>query len=233
MLQKVLITGASSGIGEAIALRLANPSVLLYITGRSEEKLISVKRKIEESGGICYYQTGDVGFTEDAQRIVQDAVKKMNGLSILIANAGVGSFKPIEEMTDEDFDKQFNTNVRGVFLFIREVIPYFKQENKGQIIVTSSNLGFQVTSRGSIYCATKHAVQAMIGCLREELRGTKIKAATVNPGSVDTPWFSDYSEKPKEHRINVQEVVDAFMLIINQGKRSNIDNILIHPTNRV
>jgi NADP-dependent 3-hydroxy acid dehydrogenase YdfG len=107
-----------------------------------------------------------------------------------------------------------------------------RANDAGQIIVTSSNLGFSVTGRGSVYCATKFAVQAIIGCLREELKGTKIKAATVNPGGIDTPWFSDYGKGPIMKRLDVEEVVDAFMLIINQGDRSNIDHILLNPTNR-
>lgn len=135
-------------------------------------------------------------------------------------------------MSDEDFDSQFNTNVRGVWLFIREILPSMKQNDKGQIIVTSSNLGFAVSARASIYAATKHAVQAMVGSIRRELQGTQVKIATINPGSVDTPWFSNYdSDKANPRRLNVEEVVDAFILVINQGKRSNIDHILLQPTN--
>jgi NADP-dependent 3-hydroxy acid dehydrogenase YdfG len=70
----------------------------------------------------------------------------------------------------------------------------------------------------------------MLGSLREELKGTRVKAATINPGSVDTPWFSDYSDQAKKHRLDVEEVVDAMMLIINQGERSNIEHLLLKPT---
>ncbi len=230
MKHKVLITGGSSGIGEALALRLAGKENSIYLTGRSIERLKSVKKMVQLKGGPCYIKTGDVGNAADMKTITQDAIEKMGAITILVANAGIGAFKPLEEMTDNDFDNQFNTNVRGVFLCVREVLPHLKENNGGQIIVTSSNLGFSVTARGSIYCATKHAVQAMVGCLREELKDTLIKAATINPGSVDTPWFADYSEKPKANRIGVEDVIDAFMLIIEQGQRSNIDHILIHPT---
>jgi NADP-dependent 3-hydroxy acid dehydrogenase YdfG len=230
MAHKVLITGGSSGIGEALAVRLAREGSAIYLTGRSEERLEFVRKKAEDLGAKCFSQAGEVSNSAIAKSIVADANSKMGGINVLIANAGVGAFKIWEEMTDKDFDSQFNTNVRGVFVYIREVLPIMKEKNLGQIIVTSSNLGFQVTARGSIYCGTKYAVQGMLGSLREELKGTRVKTATINPGSVDTPWFSDYSDQAKKHRLDVEEVVDAMMLIINQGERSNIEHLLLKPT---
>jgi NADP-dependent 3-hydroxy acid dehydrogenase YdfG len=230
---RVLITGGSSGIGEYLALRLAeNVKNQIYITGRNIERLNQTAVKINESGARGYFREADVISSDKAAEVVNDAVSKMGGLDVVVANSGVGRFKNVEDLSDEDIEIQFQTNVYGVFNYLRPALRYMKSKDSGQIIVTSSNLGFKVTSRGSVYCATKYAVQAIIGCLREELVGTNIKAATVNPGSVDTPWFADYGEAPNMKRLDVEEVVDAFMLIINQGKRSNIDHILLNPTNR-
>ncbi len=230
---RILITGGSSGVGEHLALRLAqNSNNQIYITGRNLERLNQVVMKIADLGARGYFQVADVSVTHDAEKIVEDAINQMGGLDIFVANSGVGRFKLLEEMTDDDIDIQFNTNVKGVYNYLRPVVRHMKSHNQGQIIVTSSNLGFNVASHCSVYSATKYAVQAIIGCLREELKGTSIKAATVNPGAIDTPWFSDHGEGPIMKRLDVEEVVDTFMLIINQGERSNIDHILMYPSNR-
>ncbi|MHA2100251.1 MAG: SDR family oxidoreductase [Candidatus Kariarchaeaceae archaeon] len=230
---RVLITGGSSGVGEFLALRLAeNVKNQIYITGRNLERLNEVTIKINEKGARGYFREAEVSYSTEAIEVVNDAIGKMGGLDVLVANSGVGRFKNVEDLTDDDIDVQLQTNVYGVFNYLRPVIKYMRSIDQGQIIVTSSNLGFNVTGRGSVYCATKYAVQAIIGCLREELKGTQIKAATVNPGSIDTPWFTDYGKEPIVKRLDVKEVIDAFMLIINQGARSNIDHILLNPTNR-
>ncbi|OLS21064.1 MAG: Sepiapterin reductase [Candidatus Heimdallarchaeota archaeon LC_2] len=231
---KVLITGGSSGVGEHLALRLAqNSNNQIYITGRNIERLNDVVMKISDLGARGYFQTADVASSHEAEEVVEDAIKQMGGLDIFIANSGVGRFKLLEEMTDEDIDEQFNTNVKGVYNFLRPIVVHMKSQDHGQIIVTSSNLGINFIAKGSVYCATKFAVQAIVGSLREELKGTSIKAATVNPGAIDTPWFVDYGEEIIKNRLDVEEVVDAFMFIINQGDRSNIDMIHLVPTYRL
>lgn len=229
---RILITGGSSGIGEALAMRLADGTNNIFITGRSEEKLKAVCERIGENGSSYHYKSGDVSNKDDVQAIVKDAVQKMGGIDVLVANAGTGAFKLVEEISDEEFDSQFDTNVKGVWLFIREVLPHMKEQGSGQITVTSSNLGFETTARGSIYCATKFALQGMVGSIRKELEGTGVKIGTINPGGVDTPWFGDYDEsEEKRNRLGVEEVVDAFMLMIKQGVRSNIGHILLQPAN--
>ncbi len=228
----ILITGGSSGIGAELAKRLSTKGNMIYITGRSASKLATINSIVEKKGSTCFYDVGEVGNTVDVKRIVADAFTKMEYIDVLILNAGTGSFKLVEEMSDDDFDKQFNTNVRGVFLFLREIIPHMRERKSGQIIVTGSNLGFTGTARGSIYSATKFAIQGMVSSIRQELMGSGVKLGTINPGSVDTEWFSNHDRDiPNPRRLDVGEVVDAFMLMINQGERSNINHILLNPLN--
>lgn len=229
-MKSVLITGGSSGIGEYLARRLANSGHRVYLTGRSEDKLKSIQNEIDAKGGECYYQVADVRDYKIAQYVVKDAIEKMDGLDVFVANSGVGRFGDIETMTEEDYDAQFDTNVKGVFNYLGGIVEYMKSKGQGQIIVTSSDLGLKTSKRASIYAASKHAVQAMIGSLRKELVGSGVKVATVNPGSVDTPWYKN-SNMEKNKMLDVEEVVDAFMLIINQGPRSDIDHIHLVPAN--
>ena len=103
-----------------------------------------------------------------------------------------------------------------------------KERNSGQIIVTSSNLGLETSPRASIYAATKHAVQAMVGSLRKELSDTSVKVATINPGSVSTPWF-DGKDVDRSKMLTAEDVASAAKLVIDQSDSSNIDHIHIMP----
>jgi hypothetical protein len=140
----------------------------------------------------------------------------------------VGYFDNLEDMTIEQYDAQFNTNVRGVFLWLRKVLPIMREQNSGQIIVTSSTLGLETSPRASIYSGTKHAVQAMVWCLREELKGTRIKAATINPGSVSTPWYNG-KKSDRSKMLTAKDISKTVRFIIEQSETSNIDHVLLRP----
>lgn len=225
---RIIITGGSSGIGEAIALELAKDSHSFFLTGRNEERLRKVAQKVQEAGSKTFYGIGAVGDENDVDRLFGKSQEALGGVDVLIANAGVGYFGLLEEMSTEQFDEQFQTNVRGVFLWLRKALPPMKQQSRGQIIVTSSNLGLKTGARASIYAATKHAIQAMVWSLREELKGTLIKAATINPGSVDTPWF-DGKDVDRSKMLSAQDIAKAARMIIDQNETSNIDHILLLP----
>ncbi len=225
---RIVITGGSSGIGEAIAFNMAKDRHKLYLIGRTQQKLLKVKEQIEKVGSEVYVGIGDVSDENDGKRILNDILNEFGGVDVLVANAGVGYFGNLEDLTLTQFDEQFNTNVRGVFIWLKQVLPLMKKKNKGQIIVTSSNLGLNTSSRASIYSATKHAVQAMVWCLRKELKDTQVKAATINPGSVDTPWF-DGKDVDRTKMLSPIDVANAARLIILQKDTSNIDHILLLP----
>ncbi|NHJ84653.1 MAG: SDR family oxidoreductase [Asgard group archaeon] len=228
----IIITGASSGIGEAIAYEMAKDKYHFFLIARNKDKLQKVAEKIDQMGCQVHYAVGDVGKAEDVDKIF-DFVKKAfeDKIDVIVANAGVGFFGNLEELTEEQFDAQFNTNVKGVFLWLRKVIPVMRKNNKGQIIVLSSNLGLKTSARASLYAGTKHAVQAMVWCLREELKGTNVKAATINPGSVNTPWF-DGKDVDRSTMLSANDIAITARYIIEQSETSNVDHILVLPTKR-
>ncbi|MGY5853765.1 MAG: SDR family NAD(P)-dependent oxidoreductase [Candidatus Thorarchaeota archaeon] len=227
-MKRIVITGASSGIGRVIAIEMAKDECQLFLIGRNEDRLNETLQKVKDLGSTAFTGIGDVGQEQDVDRLYDEAVDSMGGVDVLIANAGVGHFGPLEDLTVAQYDEQFNTNVRGVFMWLRKVLPEMKQRNSGQIIVMSSNLGLKTAARATIYAATKHAVQAMTGSLREELRGTEVKAATINPGSVLTPWF-DGKSVDREMMLTTEDVAKAARLIIDQSETSNIDHIHLMP----
>jgi NADP-dependent 3-hydroxy acid dehydrogenase YdfG len=224
----IIITGASSGIGEAVALEMAKDGHRFYLTARRRDKLEQVAEKLEFLGSKAYFGDGDVGDEGDVDRMFDEAKENLGTVDVMFANAGVGYFGNMEDMTIEQYDVQFNTNVRGVFLWLRKALPIMKDQNSGQIIVTSSSLGLETSSGASIYSGTKHAVQAMVWCLREELKGTRIKAATINPGSVSTPWY-DGKKSDRSKMLTAGDVAKTVRFIIYQDETSNIDHILLRP----
>ena len=233
--KNIVITGGSSGIGREIAQLLTGTSVPEYkvvIIGRSEEKLKLVQEEINgtlNSKGECHFISGDTSSDTDVERMFANTMVILEGrIDGIILNAGVGKFGLCEDLTVADFDITFGTNVRGVFLWLRLVVPCMKRQECGQIIVTSSNLGVKTASRCCLYSASKFAVQSMVGCLRAELVGTGVKAATINPGSVDTPWF-DGRDVDRTKMLQALDVAVAAKLILEQGATSDIDMILLNP----
>ena len=227
-MKRIVITGGSSGIGREIALEMAQDGHAFYLVARNEEKLQGVSREVESLESKAFFGVGDVADENDVDRLYNEILESIGGIDVIIANAGVGYFGNLEDITPEQFDEQFNTNVRGVFLWLHKVLPLMKKQASGQIIVTSSNLGLNTSPRASIYSATKHAVQAMVWSLREELKGTGVKAATINPGSVSTPWF-DGKDVDRNKMLTARDVARAVRLIIDQNETSNIDHILLMP----
>ncbi len=225
---RIVITGGSSGIGEAVAFEMAKNGHRFYLTGRNEERLQQITAKLHLLGCDAFYGVGDVADEKIAEQMFSEIKQKLGGVDVLLANAGVGYFDNLENLSLDQYDAQFNTNVRGVFLWMKMILPLLKSQNSGQIIVTSSNLGLQTAARCSLYAATKHAVQAMVWCLREELKGTGVKAATINPGSVDTPWF-DGKDVDRNRMLSSADVATSIRLIIDQNETSDIDHILLTP----
>jgi NADP-dependent 3-hydroxy acid dehydrogenase YdfG len=224
---RIIITGASSGIGKAAAVKMANSNVF-FLTSRRLRELEQVAEEVRKHNGIAHIGVGDIRIPDQINKLSEMALEQLGGVDVLIANAGIGYFGLLENMTLEEYNSQFETNVRGVFFWIKNLLPLMKSQGHGQIIVTSSNLGLETSGRASIYSATKHAVQAMVGCLREELKGTGVKAATINPGSVSTPWY-DGKDVDRSKMLTANDVAATIKYIIEQSKTSNIDHILIRP----
>ncbi len=225
---KFLITGGTSGIGRALAENLLTQGHQVAIIGRKPGKVADLVDQYKELARV--YQC-DVRLPEEVTSSYHTIKSEIGIPDVVILNAGVGFFGNLEDLTHEQFDLQFDTNVKGVFNWLKVTLPDLKRQNKGQIVITSSNLGIETSPRASIYAATKHAIQAMVSCLRKELVGSDVKVATVNPGSVDTPWF-DGKKVDRSRMLDVEAVVKAFLLIIEQNQTSDIERIVLLPAKR-
>eukprot|EP00045_Choanoeca_perplexa_P002259 m.23652 g.23652 ORF g.23652 m.23652 type:complete len:245 (-) comp11415_c0_seq4:199-933(-) len=239
--RRVIVTGGSSGVGAALVKRLATKGYHIFFTGRQVEAMETLQKEALSLGaaGVAFGK-GDVSDVADVDRHYEAAVTAMGGVDVLVANAGCGAGRALlEEVGIDNFDKMMNVNVKGVYLWLNKVLPTFREQNAGQIVVTSSVAGVRAVPRASIYAATKWAITGMILSLRKELEGTAIKVGTVNPGPIDTAWWSDKHRggvrepalvPPRETMLTTDAVVDTMMLLIEQSPSSNIASIVQDPT---
>jgi 3-oxoacyl-[acyl-carrier protein] reductase len=187
-----MITGSTRGIGLATAVEFlkAGDRVAIFCRHKGHveaaRRLLSSYGKKEHILGIV----GDVRKEADAQRIITQCLKHFGWIDILINNAGVGAYKPIEETTEKEWDTVLDTNLKGCFLFMRQVIPIMKKQGRGIVINVSSGLGVEGMANFSAYCASKFGVVGLTQVAADETTDTGIKVYTVLPGAVDTQLMS-------------------------------------------
>jgi NADP-dependent 3-hydroxy acid dehydrogenase YdfG len=214
-----LITGASSGIGEATARRAAEAGYRLVLAARSTEKLEALA---EELGGLAL--TCDVTEWEQQEAMVERALAEYSRIDVAFANAGFGAGRSFKSSTPEHWRDMVLTNVYGVALTIRACLDALVQ-TKGHLLLTSSLAGRRPLP-GSLYSATKHAVTAMGEGARLELNGTGVRVTLIEPGMVDTPFFD---ERPVA-MLEADDIARAVMFAVSQPPHVDVNEILVRPT---
>ena len=186
MPQTVIITGASSGIGEALAYRAAELKLNICLAARNFEKLNQVKSNCERLGAQVIVVQADVQIESDCQRIIDETVSAFSGIDILINNAGITRDNILGLMTNEELDNVLATNVVGVFNVLRPVIPYMVSQRRGRIINISSVAGEKGGRGQTNYAASKGAINALTKALAVELAPKNILVNCVAPGMIET-----------------------------------------------
>jgi uncharacterized protein len=184
----VVITGASSGIGAALAVLLASLKAKVVLSARRERMLEEVSCKIKNAGGTCTVIPADISKRDDAERLIHQTAKKLGRLDILVNNAGRGHFSSIEDTTDEMIQNMFATNVFSLWYTTRPCLVYMKRQGSGHIINVASMAGKLGYPYNSAYVAAKHACVGFTHALRQELIETGVDASVVCPGGVSTEW---------------------------------------------
>lgn len=233
-----LVTGATAGIGEATAIKLAAEGWKLILTGRREERLIDLASRLGVPTMLLSIDMRNRVAVEAALDKLPDDWKNID---LLINNAGLSQgLEPIHNGNPDDWDTMLDTNVKGL-LYISRIVSRWMidREIKGQIIHVSSTAGKEVYVNGNVYCASKHAVEALAKGMRLELNPYGIRVGTVSPGMVETEFSivrfkGDTARAAKVYEgfepLRAEDVADGIMFMVNRPPHVNISDLLIMPT---
>ena len=229
----VIITGASKGIGKAIALKFAeNKSFIIFLFGRNETKIKSLQKQISKKNITVEYYLGDVGDETFVHQSVATILKKYKKIDILINNAGIAYFEQFVDSNLEQFQTQINTNLIGVYNFTKAVIDGMIKKKNGSIVNIVSQAGKVGFSYGTTYAATKHAVMGFSKSLMLEVRKYNIRVIAVCPGSVETDMIENSPiHKTTKQVLKPKDVADIVFATICLPNRAVISELDIRPTN--
>jgi 3-oxoacyl-[acyl-carrier protein] reductase len=226
-----LITGASRGIGLAVALRLARLGSDVAICARTPERLAAAGKELERTGVRVLTSAIDVRRAVEVNSFVETAQHTLGDLEIVVNNAGVGIFGPGHQAADEQWDAVLDTNLKSVFLVCRAVAPAMIRRKTGHIINIASLAGKNAFTGGAIYCASKWGLLGFTQCLAEDLRGFGIRVSAICPGSVATE-FSPHAGKDPAKMLQSDDIAHAVETIVLQSPQSFISEILMRPTQK-
>ncbi len=227
-----IVTGGNRGIGKSIALSFANENYNVMIFGRDVDALKQVKAEIKNTGVECDYFTGDAADEKFVNDSVTKIMAKYGKVDHLVNNAGIGIFKKLVDSNLEDFKKQIDVNLYGIYNFTKAVADKMIERKKGSIINIASLAGKNSFVGGTMYSASKHAVLGFTRSLMLELREFNIRVAAICPGSVATEFFGGPGRHPNYEKIlKADDVAEAVMVILRLPLTALISEIDLRPTN--
>lgn len=237
----VLITGASSGIGEACAKIFAEHGAKLILCARRNEKLKQAVRELQQQYGVEILPLQmDVRQTDTVQDTLSNLPADWKAIEILINNAGLGlGLDKIQEGNTNDWDQMIDTNVKGLLSVTKAVLPGMVERDRGHVINIGSVAGHEVYPGGAVYCATKFAVHAITMGLKKDLLGTQVRVSSVDPGMVETE-FSQVRFKGDKTRaaavykgltpLTPDDIADAVYYCASRPPHVNISEMIVLPT---
>jgi len=196
--QIVIVTGASAGIGEAAARRLAGEGATVVIAARRADKLNGLKQQIDSAGGRALAVAGDITSQQDRERLVQETMRAYGRIDGLVNNAGYGQRGPIELVPIEAIRQNFETNLFSLIALTQLVIPIMREQRSGRIVNISSVAGRIARPLSSVYDSTKHALEAISDGLRGELAQFGIKVVVIEPGFIITDFLGVATDNARE-----------------------------------
>lgn len=236
MKKQALITGATSGIGRATALRLASLGYGIIATGRRAERLEALRAEIEAAGGTCRTLRFDV---RDERECIA-ALAPIERIDLLVNNAGLAAgLEHIDRGSSADWDAMIDTNVKGLLYVTRAVTPKMVAAGSGHVINIGSIAGTEPYENGAVYCASKHAVHAISQAMRADLLGNGIKVSEIRPGMVETEFslvrfHGDRQRADDTYRgvtpLTGDDIAEAIAWIVQLPAHMNVNDIVLMPS---
>jgi len=229
----VAITGASSGIGEATALLLAERGAKVVLAARRADRLEALAAKIEAAGGQAAFAVTDVRRRADLAELVAVAQRRFGRLDVLVSNAGLGAVAPLDDLAVDDWDDMIDINVKGVLYGIAAALPGFRAQGSGHFVQTLSTSGLKIVPGQAVYAGTKNAVRAISEGLRQEA-GAKLRVTTISPGMVLTDFATGNADpeivaRAKKIAIAPEAIARAIAFAIEQPDDVDVNEIVVRP----
>jgi len=239
MRETIVITGASSSIGRACAQILAGPETQFILTARREERLLELAGELKKAGAAVWVHTLDVRSREACQKWADEIPESFRNIRVLINNAGLAAgLAGIQDGAISDWDQMIDTNVKGLLYTTEAILPYLKQCDGAQIINMGSIAGREVYANGNVYCATKHAVDALTRSMRIDLLPLGIRVSSVSPGMVETEFslvrFKGDAERAAVvyqgiNPLKAEDVANAVAYIVRAPQHVTVADIVLFP----
>ncbi len=235
----VAITGASSGIGEATALLMAERGAAVALGARRIERLDELAGGIRERGGRAVTCRTDVTRREDVERFVGRATEELGRLDVLVSNAGISKIGPMSRLDIDGWSAMIDVNLRGVLHGIAAALPVFRRQGQGHLVTTVSTAGLKIVPTQAVYAATKNAVRTLLEGLRQESTDGVLRTTSVSPGyvrteladSIDDAVVRDQIRRGMdEFAVAPEAVARAIAFAIEQPRDVEIGDITIRPT---
>jgi 3-oxoacyl-[acyl-carrier protein] reductase len=227
-----LITGASRGIGAAVAKGLADLGANVILVGRDRAALDRTAQDISRNSGKAEVFPCDVSSLDEVHALAEHVRQRYGSLHVLVNNAGVGSFNgPLHEMTPEQFDRIINTNLRAVYYMIREFTPGMMTAQAGHIINISSIASKNALRNGAAYAASKWGLNGLSVSVAEELRDYGVRVSVICPGSTETS-LSPHEGKRPDRMLQPEDIAHLVRTLVTQTSQSFISEVVIRPTRK-
>lgn len=225
---KIIVTGGSSGIGKATAKILKEAGANVLITGRDQKKLEKIAKELDVK--FTHFDVSDI---ESIPSSTKQMINQLGGVDVLINNAGIGEFALLGEITIEQFQRVFTTNVFGLTLLTQEIVQHFKLQDRGNIINIASTASLKGFAHGSVYAASKFALRGLTQCWQAELRKNNIRVIQINPSEVTTAFnASDRIEREEnDSKLRSQEIGGTIKSVLEMDNRGFIPELTVWATN--
>ena len=234
----VVITGASSGIGEATALLLAERGAKVVLGARGLDRLEALADRIARAGGGTVYARTDVKRREDLSNLVRLACERYGKLDVLVNNAGIMPVSPLDDLRVEDWEEMIDVNIKGVLYGIAAALPVFRKQGFGHFVNTASTAGHKTVPSQSVYSGTKFAVRAISEGLRQEA-GDKLRVTIISPGFVRTNFTEGVTNPELRAQLAASRdkfamppdaIARAIAFAIEQPADVDVNEIIVRPT---
>ncbi|MBZ5298301.1 SDR family oxidoreductase [Staphylococcus aureus] len=221
-----VVTGAGSGIGEAIATLLHEEGVKVILAGRNKDKLQNVANQLAQDS-VKVVPT-DVTKKEEVDELIKIAQQTFGGLDIVINSAGQMLSSKITDYQVDEWDSMIDVNIKGTLYTAQAALPTMLEQSSGHLINIASISGFEVTKSSTIYSATKAAVHTITQGLEKELAKTGVKVTSISPGMVDTAITAAYNQTDRK-KLEPQDIAEAVLYALTQPKHVNVNEITVRP----